>query len=188
MRSGRGRNPVLAGAFVLTAALVCGACLGPKLEARRIQSDDQEGMPYYLPRPYLLVSKNFSAIEATGKKTTLGKDDAGATHYAYQIVYLPDRCNQYGLKVTPGIGTLETRIQLEEGWKFTGTTLDLDSKTPETIAAVGEPIAALGKAFAREASGADAEVALYDLFTGRCVFAWPGRDGCAPPTTCPEPD
>lgn len=173
---------------VLAVALGCSACLGPKLEARRIQSDEQEGMPYYLPRPYLVVSRNFHAIQATGKVTTPNKPDADVAVHAYQIVYLPDRCNQYGLSVSRGIGTLETRIELEEGWKLTGTSLEIDSKTPETIAAMGEPIAAIGKAFAREGSAAEAEVALYDLFTGQCVFAWPSRDGCAAPTSCPARD
>ena len=36
-----------------------------------------------------------------------------------------------------------------------------------------------------EATPADAEVAVYDLFTGQRVFAWPGRDACAAPTSCP---
>ena len=43
-----------------------------------------------------------------------------------------------------------------------------------------DPVAKL-----REATPAAAEVALYDLFTGRCVFAWPSRDACAAPVSCP---
>jgi hypothetical protein len=171
--------------LVLAVALCCGACLGPKLEAHKIRSDEQEAIPYYLPRPYLIVSKNFAPIQPTGKATTPSKPDADKTRYAYQIVYLPDRCNQYGLRISRGIGTLQTRIELEDGWKFTGTDLKTDSKTPETIAAIGEPIAEIGKAFARGGTPADAEVALYDLFTGQCVFAWPSRDACAAPTSCP---
>ena len=185
MRSRRSVLAMVVRAAVLLVALVSSACLGPKLEARRIQSDEQEGMPYYLPRPYLIVSKNFNPVQTTGKATTASKPDAGEAVHAYQIVYLPDRCNQYGLTVSRGIGTLESRIELEDGWKFTGLTLETDSKTPETIAAIGEPIAEIGKAFAREGSAAGAEVALYDLFTGQCVFAWPSREACAAPTTCP---
>ena len=177
MQSGR--------SVLAVVALVCGACLGPKLEAHKIQSDGQEGIPYYLPRPFLLVSKNFYPIQTAGKATAPGKPDADKTRFAYEIVYLPDRCNQYGLKVSRGIGTLETRIELEDGWKLTGTSLETDSKTPETIGAIAEPIAEIGKAFAREGTSAAAEVALYDLFTGQCVFAWPSRDGCAAPTSCP---
>ncbi len=177
MRSARG---VLA-----VVALACSACLGPKLEAHKIRSDEQEGMPYYLPKPYLLVSKNFHPIQTAGKAATTSQPDADKTLYGYEIVYLPDRCNQYGLKVSRGIGTLETRIELEDGWKFTGTTLETDSKTPETIGAIAEPIAEIGKAFARAGTPAASEIALYDLFTGQCVFAWPSRDACAAPTLCP---
>jgi len=188
MRSRRGVFAVLARAAVLAVALVCSACLGPKLEASKIRSDEQEGMPYYLPKPYLIVSKNFDAIQSAGKASTTSKPAADESVYAYQIVYLPDRCNQYGLRVSRGVGTLESRIELENGWMFTGTSLKTDSKTPETIAAIGEPIAEIGKAFAREGTPAGAEVALYDLFTGQCMFAWPSRDACAAPTTCPARD
>ena len=178
MQSGR--------SVLAVVALACSACLGPKLEAHKIRSDGQEGMPYYLPKPYLLVSKNFHPIQID-RKGDHGQQARRRQRpgYAYEIVYLPDRCNQYGLKVSRGIGTLETRIELEDGWKFTGTSLETDSKTPETIGAIGEPIAEIGKAFAREGTPAAADVALYDLFTGQCVFAWPSRDACAMPTRCP---
>ena len=177
MQSGR--------SVLAVVALVCSACLGPKLEGQKIRSDTQEGMPYYLPKPYLLVSKNFRPFQTAGKAATTSKPDADKTLYGYEIIYLPDRCNQYGLKVSRGIGTLETRIELEDGWKFTGTSLKTDSKTPETIGAIAEPIAEIGMAFARDRSSATADVELYDLFTGQCVFAWPSRDSCAMPTRCP---
>lgn len=213
----------------LTLTLLSVGCLGPKLEASKVQSERQEGMPYYLPRPYLLVTKNFNLVETTTKTTTTTRPDgtkievveeasaspnagarqsaAGKTLYAYQIVYLPDQCQLYGLRVARGIGTLDSRIELEEGWKFTGTSLKTDSKTPETIEALGKPVSELGKALAGAlASGArlgpttllresdeklaaeapeGADVALYDLFTGECQFAWPNRDACPEPPPCP---
>jgi hypothetical protein len=146
-------------------ALVASGCLGPKLESRRIASEEQEGIRYSLPRPHLFVSR-------------------GSTHPP-QIVYLPDRCNQYGLTVSRGIGTLETEIELEDGWNLTRVGLATDSKTPETVAAIGEPVAEIGKALARETGAADLEVTLYDLVTGACVFAWPSRAECAAPAACP---
>jgi hypothetical protein len=97
---------MVARAAALVVVLACSACLGPKLEARRIRSDEQEGIRYYLPRPYLIVSRSFHAIQAAGKATTPGKPAADEIVHAYQIVYLPDRCNQYGLTVSRGIGTL----------------------------------------------------------------------------------
>jgi hypothetical protein len=230
MRSGCASLAGLARIVALTLALGCSACLGPKLVGSKIRSDDQEAMPYYLPRPYLLVTKNFNVTLTTKKTTTTTKPDgtqievveedvrgpsaetqktdSGKTVYAYQIVYLPDQCNQYGLKISRGIGTLDTKIKLEDGWKFTGTELKTDSKTPETIEAVGKPISELGKALAGAiGSGArlgvatlsrgpgdelpgnipeGADVALYDLFTGECQFAWPNRDACPEPPPCPD--
>ena len=175
MRSRRDSFGVMAQGAALALALACSACLGPKLEGSKIQSDDQEAMPYYLPRPYLLVTKNFNVIETTRKTTTTTRPDgtqievveeetstpnadarraaSGKTVYAYQIVYLPDQCNQYGLKVSRGIGTLDSKITLEDGWKFTGTELKTDSKTPETIEAIGKPISEIGKALIGQLGG-----------------------------------
>jgi len=123
--------------MVPVAALACAACLGPKLEGHKVRSDEQEGMPYYLPRPYLLVTKNFNVVRSTRTTTTTTRPDGtriqvveqetgnpssdakpldpGKTVYAHQIVYLPDRCNQYALRVSRGIGTLSSEIALEEG-------------------------------------------------------------------------
>jgi hypothetical protein len=218
---------------IVGLALVLGGCLGPKLTGSKIQSDDQEAMPYYLPKPYLLVTKNFNLIQTTKTTTTTTKPDGtkiqvieessqgpsaggkalapGKTVYAYQIVYLPDPCKLYGLAISRGIGTLDSEIELEDGWKFTGTRLKTDSKTPETIEALGKPISELGQALAGavgsgarlagagggaatllRASDANlpeetpegADVALYDLFTGECQFAWPNRDACPEPPPC----
>ena len=230
MKPGRNSISLLAQVLALAIALACSACLGPKLVGSKIQSDDQEAMPYYLPKPYLLVTKNFNVVQTTKKTTTTTRPDgtrietveeethgpsadakqlaAGKTVYAYQIVYLPDQCNQYGLKISRGIGTLDSKIKLEDGWKFTGTELKTDSKTPETIEAIGKPISEIGKALIGQLGGAarmgvttlsrdpgeklpeespeGADVALYDLFTGECQFAWPNRDACPEPAPCPE--
>ena len=203
--------------------LACSGCLGPKLVGEKVTSDDQEAMPYYLPKPYLLVTKNFNLVATTKKTTTTTKPDgtkievveeatqspgadaralaAGKTVYAHQIVYLPDRCNLYGLRVARGIGTLDSQIVFEDGWKFTGTKLRTDSKTPETISAIAEPLAELGAALAGarlgpatllraaeanlpEETPEGADVALYDLFSGECQFAWPNRDACPEPPPC----
>jgi hypothetical protein len=229
MSAARGASVLGAAGVGLLLTLSGVGCLGPKLEASRIRSERQEGMPYYLPRPYLLVTKNFNLVETTTKTTTTTKPDgtkvevveesthdpgarkqqAGAdgTVYAYQIVYLPDQCNLYALRVARGIGTLDTAIELEDGWRFTGTKLKTDTKTPETIEAVGKPVTELGKALAgalgssarigaatlvrkqadelAEEGPEGADVALYDLFTGECQFAWPNRDACPEPPPCP---
>lgn len=229
MKTGRSSLAVVARAVALVVVLACSGCLGAKLEGHKIRSDEQEAMPYYLPKPYLLVTKNFNLVQTTKKTTTTtrldgtkiqvveeatggssaasGKLDSEKTVYAHQIVYLPDRCNQYGLRISRGIGTLNSTIELEDGWKFTGADLKTDSKTPETIEAIGRPIAEIGKALVgglggaarlpvttlsrdpgeepREGTPAAADVALYDLFTGQCVFAWPSRAACAMPIGCP---
>jgi hypothetical protein len=232
MKSGRTSIPLSGRVVGVALALACSACLGPKLVGSKIRSDDQEAIPYYLPRPYLLVTKNFNVIQTTKKTTTTTKPDGtktevveettqapdagpkqqagGKTVYAYQIVYLPDQCNQFGLRIARGIGTLDSKIKIEDGWKFTGTELKTDSKTPETIEAIGKPVSELGQALAAAiGSGArmgvatlsrapgeelpgeaaeGADVALYDLFTGECQLTWPNRDACPEPPPCPTPE
>jgi len=193
------------------------ACLGPKLVGEKLTSDDQEAIPYYLPKPYLLVTKNFNRIETTKKTTTTTKPDgtkltvveettqspsadakppaAGKTLYAYQIVYLPDPCNPYGLRFARGIGTLDSQIVIEDGWKFTGTKLATDSKTPETVEAFAGALASGARLGATtllrsddaklpDETPAGADIALFDLFTGECQFAWPDRDACPEPPPC----
>jgi len=206
-----------------TAAIVIStlAGCGPKLVARPITAKTKEAMPYYLPRPHLLVTRNFNAVKVT--KTTVKETTGGTTKetttetseptkvaasnstpvYAYQIVYLPDRSEKHGLSIKRGIGTLDSKITLTDGWRFTGTEVKTDSKTPETIQAVANLIkesagaaAALGGAPAVPAGNMaifnlgsddklkrpDADIALYDLFTGRCVFSWPATKDCSPAT------
>ena len=133
MKSRQDSKSVMTQVGALALALACSACLGPKLEGSKIRSDDQEAMPYYLPKPYLLVTKNFNVVQTTKKTTTTTRPDgtrievveeethgpsadakqlaAGKTVYAYQIVYLPDQCNQYGLEISRDIRCRRRRVQ-----------------------------------------------------------------------------
>ncbi len=113
-------------------------------------------IPYYLPKPYLLIAKNFAGTKITKTKEKETKQDAvtekettttepsGGVTYSYNIIYLPDLNQKYGLKFTRGTGSFNTKITIEDGWKFVGINLDSDSKTAETISATGSAIKDIG--------------------------------------------
>ncbi|HEX6986080.1 MAG TPA: hypothetical protein VF170_11935 [Planctomycetaceae bacterium] len=137
--------------------------------------DEPDGIPFYLPKPLLIISKNFRNIEepkvgltgpapipstfddqakygdinartnvlpganpgdASGAETA-GEllHSAGApvtpgvapsdglapeTFYTYQIVFVPDLTQKYGLKVKGGAGEIRAAMNLVNGWQFTG--------------------------------------------------------------------
>ena len=107
------------------------------LSAAAAADETRGAIPYYLPKPYLVVARNVRATggkEAPGTAAPVASDGAA---YTYQIVYLPDLRLKYGVQFTRGSGTYDANFALEDGWRFTGLTAKADAKTPETIAAVG---------------------------------------------------
>jgi len=67
------------------------------------------------------------------------------TFYTYQIVYLPDLKQKYGLKIKAGVGEMRSTFNLVNGWMFTGPgPLYLkDSSTSQNTAAAGEAVSSV---------------------------------------------
>lgn len=184
----------------------------PELSAVSLNPADREkfgqdvGIPFYLPKPLLIISKNFRNIEAptvgltgtapipgafddqskfadlnartnfnglngtsaqTGNETNtttinsttntgpgqtlttgglpvvpgvvpgdgLGPD----TFFTYQIVFVPDLSQKYGLKIRGGPGEMRAAMNLVNGWQFTGfgPFYMKDSATAQNILASG---------------------------------------------------
>ena len=78
----------------------------------------KEGLRFYRPSPYLWVTK----------------DKDGALQGS--IVWLPNKNEEYFIKVKSGIGSVDTKFTLENGWNLTGLNETRDSKTPEMIKAL----------------------------------------------------
>jgi hypothetical protein len=91
------------------------------VEITRITSQNQnaEGIRFYRPYPYLLVTK---AKEGENLEC--------------KIVYLPNTNENYAINIKSGIGTAETKFTLENGWNLTGYGETRDSKTVEMITAL----------------------------------------------------
>lgn len=183
-------------------ALLVG-CRRPEITAVPLSpwnQSEQEGIPFYLPKPLLIVAKNFRYIEEPKVGLTdsapipTGFDDqakyadvnartnftagtttpspvAGAvttavaspprlhsaggapvtpyeapsdglspeTFYTYQIVFIPDMAQKYGLKVRGGAGEIRAAMNLVNGWQFTGLGpyYMKDSSTAQNILSSG---------------------------------------------------
>lgn len=136
---------------LLTGCATTLECVPLSGDALKDDNKNADAIPYYLPKPYLVITRN---VNATGsKKTVTVKTDStkdtetkttvtepveikGAA-YSYEIIYLPDLRYKYGLKLHRGSGSYETSFTLENGWMFTGLKAQGDAKTPETIEAMG---------------------------------------------------
>lgn len=93
-------------------------CAG--VEITKITPEDpyEEGLRFYRPYPYLWVTKD--------------KDG----NLQGSIIYLPNRSEEYIIKIKSGMGSVDANFTLENGWNLTGLNETRDSKTPEMIAAL----------------------------------------------------
>lgn len=195
------------------AALAVAGCHAPEITAVALSPQNRgepEGIPFYLPKPLLVVAKNFRSIEDAKVGLTdsapipVGFDDqskyadvnsrasfvnsttaAGAggggggdgggggsadgqaatsqprlfsangapmtpkeapsdglspnTFYTYQIIFVPDLSQKYGLKIKGGAGEVRAAMNLVNGWQFTGLGpyYMKDSSTAQNILASG---------------------------------------------------
>lgn len=168
--------------------------------------DEPGGIPFYLPKPLLVVSKNFRNIEestigltnsspipgyfddqgkfadvnsrssfqdngqgsgnsstttsttnvtnasGTGSAPVLHSNGAPispagnpkdgldpATFFTYQIIFVPDLSQKYGLKIKGGAGEIRAAMNLVNGWMFTGLGpyYIKDSSTAQNVLAGG---------------------------------------------------
>ena len=146
--------------FVLLVLFLTGC--GSSVSVRKMD-DSSTGIPYYLPKPYLLITSGLSATvyqpkiteETTekpdGSKTTTTttekvpvRSSANGAAYSMEIIYLPDLRDKYGIKINPGFGKSETKVTLENGWKLTSLAENTDTKVPETITATAGLVSAVG--------------------------------------------
>lgn len=160
--------------FCILIGLLVGGCVTaptsiPLHDTGSFWMNRTEGIPYYLPRPYLVISKNFSLSQMTATKETVPSsggsnkttqvantvkttvtpmESTNVDTFAWQIIYLPDLNQKYGLRFKRGTGTQENSFTLVDGWKLTGVNTKSDAKTAETIAAVGTTVKDIGSVLA----------------------------------------
>jgi hypothetical protein len=111
-------------------------------------NDTSDGVHFYEPRPYLLVTKA-EGQDVNGKP----KSD-----FVSQIVWLPNPKRRYKVEVKSGWGTVNGSVKLQNGWMLDTLGAQMDSKIPETISAVGGLMTA---AIAKGTGQGSAKVVLY---------------------------
>ena len=87
-----------------------------------------EGVRFYRPWPYLLVT-----VE-TGEK---------GSQFKNQVIYLPKTDEPFVAEVSPGWGTANGTVKLQDGWNLVELGAATDSKIPDTITAVSGLIPAV---------------------------------------------
>ena len=111
-------------------AVSCCAFLAAGCSAVRVthvdDQDKSEGVHFYEPRPYLLV-------------TQMGNDENTLTN---QIIWLPDHSQRYKVTFESGWGSVNGSVKLQNGWMLDTLGAQTDSKIPETISAFSGLVAA----------------------------------------------
>ena len=108
---------------------LCAGCGSVAVTRLAKDSDYSEGIRFYRPQPYLLISAK-------------GADRAA------QVVWLPKKDEEYVVRVRSGLGAVDAKFALQDGWNLTEYG---ESRTPETADLIG---AAVGVAKAAEAVAA----------------------------------
>jgi hypothetical protein len=115
--------------MLLLAALCTTSCMGclPRTLVKKNPGPDDCGVRYYRPKPYLMVKP---AVNKNGEPVP--------GYVSLEPTTLPDFSEEYSIHIRPGLGSNETNITLEDGWKLTGLNVAVDSKFDENLAAVAE--------------------------------------------------
>jgi hypothetical protein len=104
--------------FLTILLFFISGCAGVRIVKITPQNPYEEGIRFYAPHPYLWVTKDTSGnLQAS-------------------IVWLPNKSEEYAIRVKSGIGAIDTKFTLENGWNLTQFGETMDSKTPELITAL----------------------------------------------------
>ena len=125
---------------LLLLLLVLPGCL-PRTTVHRHPGPRDLGVRYYRPKPYLLI------------KPMTARDGLPVDGYvSMEQVTMPDFSEEYSIHVRSGLGTIDTEIKLEDGWKLTGLNISVDSQFDESLKAMADVIEAVPRATAAAAS------------------------------------
>lgn len=114
----------LRSSLALLLAVAGIACSHVRIARVTAGTSSDEGLRFFRPWPYLLVTVDRSdLVQAT-------------------IVYLPDRSEEYVIEPKVGLGSVDVKVALDDGWQLASLGASSDSRVPETIEAVSELIGA----------------------------------------------
>lgn len=121
---------------LLALLLMLPGCL-PRTTVHKHPGPHDLGVRYYRPKPYLMI------------KPMTDRDGRPVDGYvSMEQVTLPDYGEEYSIHVRSGLGTNDTEIKLEDGWKLTALNISVDSQFDESLKAVADVIEAVPRATA----------------------------------------
>lgn len=126
--------------FAVGLCISLPACT-PKVSVVKNPGDCDEGIRYYRPKPYLLISPATNTIteyDASGQKKAKSTTGIGDHYVNIEMQYLPDFGEEYSINVSPGLGSANVGVTLEDGWNLTGLNQELDTQFDETVTALAE--------------------------------------------------
>lgn len=100
--------------LVLISLIGCG---GVSIRKITKNNPDEEGLRFYRPAPYLVVTK----------------DPAKGNVLKYAIEYLPNMSEEYAIQTKAGIGTVDNKYVLTNGWNLTDYNDKRDSKATDWL-------------------------------------------------------
>ena len=173
--------------IVILSVVYFSAGCTPRIRVIANPKPHQNGIRYYRPKPYLLVtSGQVAKITNSSDKTVTTTTVPDIRYVNIQLQYLPDFEEEYALDVRTGFGTADVSITLDDGWNLTAVNQKLDSKTNENIRAVSDLIGSIAKSAAalapddksiRNASGATFSIQATNVPLGYYESVI-GRDSC----------
>jgi hypothetical protein len=120
----------------LPVLLLLAGCL-PRTTVHKHPGPGDLGVRYYRPKPYLFL------------RPMTDRDGLPVDGYvSMEQVTLPDYSEEYSIHVRSGLGTNDTEIKLEDGWKLTALNVSIDSQFDENLKAVADVIEAVPRATA----------------------------------------
>lgn len=133
--------------FWLALVLWCisvGLGCAPRVRVKSNPGPHDQGIRYYRPKPYLLISNVAEGVpNENGKPGRAVLDDR---YVDIQLQYLPDFEEEYAIDVRTGFGVADVAITLEDGWNLTAINQKLDSQTDENLKAAAELMGSVANA------------------------------------------
>lgn len=113
-------------AFCLAILASVVGCL-PSTRVHKHPSDDDQGVRFYRPKPYLFVKP---MVDKSGQPVN--------GFVTLETVMMPDFGEEYSIHVRPGLGSNETKIVLADGWRLEGLNVDVDANVDDNLEAIAE--------------------------------------------------
>jgi hypothetical protein len=104
--------------WVFPALLCLSACAGVSITRLDSESKYRDGVRFYRPQPYLLVTDAKGAIETS-------------------IIYLPKTNEEYALRVRSGVNGVDAKAAFDQGWNLTSLGDARTNGFAESLTALG---------------------------------------------------